>query len=69
MKKELILQLRSTKDISFLNDFGDVLFFDDISDIVVILCDPQKIDDLARHPFVKSFDTPSTNGNLLQQAI
>lgn len=35
MKKKLILQLRNSNDVTFLEEYGDILFYDDIADIVI----------------------------------
>lgn len=63
--KELILQVRNSDDLSFLSSFGEVLFSDDIVDIVVIECEEDKIEKLKDHPMVLSMSESRKDGMLL----
>lgn len=50
MKTKVILEVKQIKDLSYLKEFGEVLFEDDIMDLVIIETDKGNIPVLKQHP-------------------
>lgn len=50
MKTKLILRVRQIDDTSFLDDYGNIIFKDDIIDVVILETDESHIDELKNHP-------------------
>lgn len=46
----MILQVKQIKDLSYLKEFGEIVFEDDIIDIVIIETDQVNIPILRKHP-------------------
>lgn len=65
MKNELVLKVRNRDDLTYLNQFGTVVFSDDIVDVVIIECTTDKIDELKKHPMVVRVEEASHIGFLL----
>jgi hypothetical protein len=67
MSNELILQVRNIDDLSFLEKYGNILFSDDIIDVVIIECDANRIPELRTHPNVVKVNETRKDGMLLEQ--
>lgn len=52
MKAKVILRVKQTENLTFLNKFGNIIFEDDIIDIVIIEMDKSNIPLLQEHPEV-----------------
>ncbi|MGB2871787.1 hypothetical protein [Psychrobacillus psychrotolerans] len=50
MKNRVILEVKQTKDLSYLKGFGEIVFEDSIIDIVVLETDEINIPILKQHP-------------------